>query len=38
VLVGWVYQKLAPEGMEIFTEEELEPDAPIGIRLIFARV
>ena len=26
--------KLAPEGMEIFTEEELEPDAPIGIRLI----
>ena len=31
---GMGISKLAPEGMEIFTEEELEMDAPIGIRLI----
>jgi hypothetical protein len=31
---GMGISKLAPEGMEIFTEEELETDAPIGIRLI----
>ena len=31
---GLGISKLASEGMEIFTEEELEADAPVGIRLI----
>jgi hypothetical protein len=31
---GLGISKLAPEGMEVFTEEELETDAPVGIRLI----
>jgi hypothetical protein len=31
---GLGISKLAPEGMEVFTEEELEPGAAIGIRLI----
>ena len=33
-VVGLGISKLAPEGMEVFTEEELEEDAPVCIRLI----
>ncbi|MCK5306523.1 MAG: PilZ domain-containing protein [Candidatus Omnitrophica bacterium] len=33
-VTGLGISKLAPEGMEVFTEEELEPDTPIRVRLM----